>query len=389
MASSLSGVRVVELTTMITGPLCGMMLADFGADVIKIENPDGGDPFRSFRGGHYSPHFCGYNRNKRSLMLDLRSEFGRKALGKLIATADVILENFRPGVLDRLGFGDDKLIMMNKRLIRCHISGFGMTGPYADRPAYDAVAQGLSGMSSLFLEPGDPQITGPTIADNVTGHYACYGILAALYERERSGVARRVDVNMLDSTIAFMPDPFGYYTQMGLISDPKLRPRTSQSYAFRCADGKLVTVHLSSQQKFWEELVATIGRPELLADPRFNSRQLRIDNYHLLRDIAAAEFIKQPRAHWLAELGQRDLPFAPVYDVTEVFDDPQVQHLDEFVTLEHPTMGQVVAIRRPVWLDESRADQPVVAPPTHGEHTDELLQELGLADDPARPKPVT
>jgi formyl-CoA transferase len=383
MNGPLSGTRVIELTTMITGPLAGMMLADLGADVIKVENPAGGDPFRSFRGGLYSPHFCGYNRNKRSVALDLRSSDGCRALARLLESGDVLLENFRPGVLDRLGFGDERLRQLNPRLVHCHITGFGATGPYAERPAYDAVAQALSGMASLFLEPAEPQVFGPTIADNVTGHYACYGILAALFERERGGAARRIDVNMLDVTIAFMPDPFGYFTQMGLVSDPHLRAHTSQSYAFRCADAKLLMVHLSSQPKFWEQFVATIGRQEMLDDPRLNSRDLRIKNYDLVQHLSAQVIATKPRAHWMAALAERDIPFAPINNIPEVFDDPQVQHLDSFFTLTHPQMGQVVSIRRPVQFDKSRADQPQVAPPMLGEHTQEVLREIGLADDAA------
>jgi crotonobetainyl-CoA:carnitine CoA-transferase CaiB-like acyl-CoA transferase len=378
MTGSLSGIKVVELTTMITGPVAGMMLADLGADVVKVENPEGGDTFRSFRGGLYSPHFCGYNRNKRSIALDLRSDLGRRALERLIARSDVLLVNFRPGVLERLGYPDDRLLTINPRLIRCHISGFGDDGPYADRPAYDAVSQALSGMSSLFLAPDDPRIAGPTIGDNVTGHYACYGILAALFERERTGTARRVDVNMLESTIAFMPDPFGYFTQMNLVSDPYLRPHTSQSYAFRCRDGKLITIHLSSQAKFWEQFVATIGQPDMLDHPTLATRVQRIDNYDLVHQMAAEEFIKHPRAHWLEAFAKVDVPFAPVYDIPEVFDDPQVRHLETFVDLQHPEMGKVTAIRRPVRFDDSRADQPALAPPMLGEHTAEILRELGL-----------
>jgi len=383
MTSLLSGIKVVELTTMITGPLAGMMLADLGADVVKIENPDGGDTFRSFRGGLYSPHFCGYNRNKRSLALDLRSDFGRRAVEKLIARSDVMLTNFRPGVLDRLGYPDDRLGELNARLIRCYITGFGPTGPYAERPAYDAVSQALAGMSSLFVSPGDPRIAGPTIGDNVTGYHACYGIMAALFERERAGAARRIDVNMLESTIAFMPDPFGYYTQMNMVSDPYLRPHTSQSYAFRCADGKLITIHLSSQAKFWEEFVATIGRPDMLEHPAMKTRVQRIDNFDLVHEMAAVEFIKHPRSYWLEAFAKVDVPFAPIYDVTEVFDDPQVRHLDTFVVVDHPEMGRLTAIRRPVRFDGSRCDQPTVAAPTLGEHTAEILRELGLSEETA------
>ena len=382
MAGPLAGVTVVELTTMITGPLAGMMLADLGAEVFKIESPEGGDLFRSFRGGLYSPHFCAYNRNKRSVALDLRSAQGKLALEKLVQRADVCLDNFRPGVLERLGFADARLAELNPRLIRCHITGFGPDGPYAERPAYDAVAQALSGMSSLFLQPEDPKVAGPTIGDNVTGHYACQGILAALLERERTGTARRIDVNMLEATLAFMPDPFAYYTQMGLVSDPFLRAHTSQSYAFRCSDGKLLAVHLSSQDKFWQQFVDTLERPDMRANPLFATRMLRIENYRAIHAQAAATFIQHPRAHWIERFAGRDVPFAPVYDVTEVVDDPQVRHLGSFFRLEHPTMGALTAIRRPVWLDGSRSDQPSEPPPVLGEHTAAVLSELGVNLEP-------
>jgi crotonobetainyl-CoA:carnitine CoA-transferase CaiB-like acyl-CoA transferase len=372
----LSGIRVLEVTTMITGPLAGMMLADWGADVIKVENPDGGDPFRSFRGGHYSPHFCAYNRNKRSAAVDLQSEEGRAIFARLVAHSDVLLENLRPGVLDRLGFPDARLQALNARLVRCGITGFGPDGPYAKRPAYDAIAQALSGMASLFLEPDEPDVTGPTIGDNVTAHYACQGILAALFARERGEPARRIDVNMLESTIAFMPDPFAYYTQMGLVSDPHLRAHTSQSYAFLCADGRTLMLHLSSQQKFWERFVAALGRPDLLADPRFESRASRIAHYDDLRGLVAPDIAKRPRSHWVSVFVDADVPAAPVYDVTEVFDDPQVRHLETFADLHHARMGTVRTIRRPSYVDGARTDQPLRAPPVLGEHTGEILAEL-------------
>jgi crotonobetainyl-CoA:carnitine CoA-transferase CaiB-like acyl-CoA transferase len=220
----LKGVRVVELSTVITAPLTGMMLVDLGADVIKIEPPQG-DPFRSFRGGQYSPNFVAYNRGKRSVRLDLRGEPGRAILLKLIARADILLENFRPGVLEKLGLGPDILMGANPRLIHCSITGFGTSGPYRARPAYDNVAVALSGIASLLLDPEHPQSSGPTIPDNATGMFACYGILGALFERERSGRGHRVEVNMLEAGIAFIPDPFANYTRAAIVSDRLTRVR--------------------------------------------------------------------------------------------------------------------------------------------------------------------
>jgi crotonobetainyl-CoA:carnitine CoA-transferase CaiB-like acyl-CoA transferase len=374
----LSGFRVVEISTMITAPLAGMMLADMGADVVKVENPEGGDPYRSFRGGQYSPHFCAYNRNKRSVALDLRDAGGKAALEALLRAGDVLLENFRPGVLARLGFDGPRLAELNPRLVHCSITGFGPDGPYKDRPAYDAVAQALSGMSSLLVDPDAPRIAGPTIADNAAGQNAAFGIVAALMERERTGCARRVEVNMLDSALAFIPDPFGYLTQMGIVSDPYLRARTSQSYVFACADRAMVAVHLSSREKFWTAFLDVVGRPDLASDARFRTRSDRIDNYEALRTEVSPDFAARPRGYWLARFERRDIPYAPVHDVSAVAADPQVIHLRSFFELEHPVQGSLTAIRRPIWTDGQREDQPRRAPPMLGEHTDEVLRERGI-----------
>ena len=283
MTAVLKGVKVVELGTMITAPLAAMMLADLGAEVVKVENPKGGDPFRSFRGGIYSPHFVAYNRGKRSVKLDLRTEDGRAALLKLLARADVLIENFRAGVMERLGLTPDVVQAANPRLIHCSITGFGADGPYSARPAYDMVGVALSGIGSLLLDPESPQALGPTIPDNATGMYACYGVLGALFDRERTGKGRRLDVNMLESAIAFIPDPMANYTRVGTLSGPLTRVAASQSYALRCGDGKLIGLHLSSQPKFWEALIKALGRPDLgarraLRDARIADRELsRID----------------------------------------------------------------------------------------------------------------
>jgi len=345
MPGPLHGIHVVELSTMITGPLTGMLLADMGAEVVKIENPEGGDPFRSYGGGQYSAQYCSYNRNKRSVAVSLRTDLGRQALEALVRRSDVLLENFRPGVLDRLGFDDARLRELNPRLIHCSITGFGADGPYSANPCYDSVAQALSGMSSQFLDPANPRLSGTTISDNVTGQYAANGILAALFERERTGAVRRVEVNMLEATIAFMPEPFGYLTQNGEHADAYLRIRNSQAYAFRCRDDVLVVTHLSSQQKFWEQFLAAIERSELRDDPRFATLDGRVANYDVLLALCAEIFVRRTRDEWLQRFAAYDVPFSPVNGIAEVFDDPQVRHLDSFYMLRHPVKGELTSIR--------------------------------------------
>jgi len=377
-SAPLDGVRVVELTSMITGPLAGTLLADLGAEVIKVENPTDGDPFRSFRGGSYSPYFCTYNRNKKGLTLNLKGSHGRAAFLKLVESADVLIVNFRSGVMERLGLGAETLQELNPRLIVCSITGFGESGPYADRPAYDAVGQALSGISSLLLG-ADAQITGPSIADNLTGMTASYAILGALYQRERTGQGRSIQLNMLESTIAFIADPFANYTMAGVRPDPLMRVRASQSYALRCADGKLLAIHMSSPAKFWTGMLQALDRMDLASDPRFSERVARLDNY----DALAVELNKtsgtQTREHWIERLVANDVPHAPVLTLPEVVEDPQVQHLGTFTEITHPVHGPQMTIRRPVLYDGSRDDQPLDAAPDLGEHSVEVLTSLGLS----------
>ncbi len=379
MTEVLKGVRVVELSTMITAPLAGMMLADLGAEVIKIENPQGGDPFRSFRGGQYSPHFAAYNRGKRGVALDLRKAEGLEALNKLLERADILIENFRTGVMDRLGLTDDALKALNSRLIHCSITGFGTSGPYSARPAYDSVGLALSGISSLLLDPEHPQTCGPTIPDNATGMFACYGILGALYEREKTGRGRRVELNMMEAAISFMPDPFANHTLMGIKNDPITRVASSHSFAFRCADSKLLAVHLSSQTKFWEGMLTAIGRTDMAGDERFKTRDLRINNFLELTRVLAEVFLKKPRSDWMTLLEAQDVPYAPIHNIPEVIDDPQVKHLEVFRTLQHPTMGEQLTIRRPVRIDGGH-DGSYIAAPTLGQDTGSVLAELGYGE---------
>ncbi len=378
MPSLLDEIRVLESTTIITGSLAGCLLGDLGASIVKVEHPNGGDPFRVFRGDDYSPHFRAYNRNKESIALDLRNKQGRDIYLKLVAESDVLIENFRPGVMERLDLGIEVLRDINPRLIACSITGFGEDGPYMDRPAYDAVAQGLSGITSMFLASDDAQLTGPTIADNMTGYNACYGVLGALFERERTGRARRVEVNMMESAIAFIPDPFLNAQLAGVEPGPLMRVSASQSYAVRCADGKALAIHMSSQDKFWQAMQRAFDRADLGTDPRFNDRTKRIDNYLEL----AAEFQKtavtQSHDYWAKRMASEDVPFAPVNNLPEVYDDPQVKHLDTFTEFTHPKHGSYIGIRRPVAFDGSREDQPLQPPPDFNEQGEAILRRLGL-----------
>lgn len=380
MGGVLDGVRVIELTTMITGPLAGMLLADLGASIIKIENPEGGDPFRYFRGGHYSGHFIAYNRNKRSLTLDLRSARGKQIFLDLAKQADVLIDNFRHGVLDRLGFSDEVLTRTNPGLIHASITGFGRDGPYAARPAYDAVAQSLSGVLSQFVDPQSPQVGGLTLSDNVTGFYCAYGILGALHERERTGKGRRVETSMLEATIAFAPDAFINHKRYGVAVGPLTRVSASQSYAFRCKDDRLIAIHLSSQVKFWEGLLAALERPDLLTNPDFATREKRIDNYTALRGELGKTFATRPRAEWAQRLEAQDVPYAPVHNVGEVIDDDQVRHLGTFYQVQHPQEGEVWGVNPPVFIDRQRPG-PMRPPPVLGEHSAQILGELGFDRD--------
>jgi formyl-CoA transferase len=377
MNNALEGILVIELGTVLTAPLAGMMLADLGARVIKVEHPNGGDPFRRHAGKLYSPHFASYNRNKESIQLDLQDAAGRADLLALLARADVLLENYRPGVMARLGLTEAALKELNPRLVWCSITGFGAAGPYADRPCYDAVALGLSGLASLMLDPEQPAMNGPTISDNVTGMYASYGILGALMRRGRTGEGARVEVNMLEASIAFSPEGFAQYSRLGAVPGPQTRVAISQSHAFPCADGRLVAVHLSSVEKFWQAFVAVIERPDLLEDSRFLGPVLRTRNYAALNAEVAQTFRTRTREAWCARLADSDVPFAPVNTVPEVLDDPQVGQLRTFYESGHPEHGRMTAIHRPVTIDGQRG--PTTRPaPTLGEHSAAIRAEFKL-----------
>jgi crotonobetainyl-CoA:carnitine CoA-transferase CaiB-like acyl-CoA transferase len=375
MIKVLQGTKVVEQGTFITGPAAGMLLGDLGADVIKLEQPKTGDPFRAFKNGLYSPHFQTYNRNKRSLTLDTRDAEDRKVFDALIADVDVYIQNFRPGVAEKLGVGEKRLREINPRLVYCSISGFGSTGPDADRPAYDTVAQAASGFLNLLINPENPRVVGPAMADSLTGFYAAYGILGALLERSRTGKGRTVEVSMLEAMTHFNLDAFTHYYQADEIMGPYSRPRVSQSYVLKCGDGKWIALHLSSPEKFWQGLANVIEYPDLLKDPRFATREGRIEHQETLIKVLGGYFSRRPRADWCARLLIADVPHAAMYDTSEALEDAQAKHLQLLTSAVHPVMGLFRTVRSPVSFDGERALE-VRPPPTLGEHNDEIRNAL-------------
>lgn len=375
MKGVLQDVRVLEQGTFITGPACGMLLGDLGADVIKVEQPGTGDPFRAFKGGLYSPHFQTYNRNKRSITLNPKTAADREKLYALVKTADVYIQNFRPGVAEQLGVGERELREINPRLVYCSISGFGATGPSAGRPSYDTVAQAASGYLKLLVNPANPRVVGPAIADAVTGFYAAYGVLGALFERSRTGRGRKVEVSMLEAMSHWNLDAFTHYYSAGEVMGPFSRPRVSQSYVLECKDGKWLALHMSSPEKFWQGLANAIERPDIFQDPLFATREARIENQEAMIEVLSARFATRTRTDWCNRLLAEDVPHAPMYDTDEALEDPQAKHLQLLVSAVHPTMGEFRTVRPPVSFDGERS-LSVRPPPTLGEHNGEIDRML-------------
>lgn len=345
-----------------------MMLADLGAEVIKVERPGVGDPFRNFAGkaeagqGPSGPAFHSYNRNKQSIAIDVSRPEGRDELIALVKTADVYLQNFRPGTVAKWNIGAEALRAVNPRLIYCAISGFGSDGPYAERPAFDTVAQAISGYLGLFVNPDDPVILGPAVADQITGLQSANAILAALFNRERTGKGRLVEMTMVGAMMYFTLEQFQKTFILGRPPARLDRARLSQSYAFRCADGLLLGVHLSSPPKFWQALLDATGANHLRDDPRFVDRDARVEHYLDVQREMQAVLATQPRAHWIERLERLDVPHGPILTLEETIADPQVRHLGLEVATHHPVEGPGRAIRRAAVFDGDRNIETRAAP---------------------------
>lgn len=376
----LEGLTVIEMASVITGPSAGMILADLGAEVTKVEAPGGGDPFRSWEasGAQIRPSFAAFNRGKRSLVLDVKEREGREIYVSLASRADVVIENFRPGRMDKLGIGWNDLRQVNPALVYCYISGQGSRGPDADRPTYDAVAQALSGLWSQLTDLTDPEPVGPPLADQVTAIYASVAILAALRNRDRTGRGNCVEVDMLSACLAFSASGVASTTWTGVAPTKTSRAHNSQSYAFIDKNSLPFAVHLSTPHKFWVGLCDVVGRPGLVEDDRFRTKALRIQNYGVLKSVLGAIFITDQRDHWLKALVAADVPAAPILTVAEAIETPQVR-AKRIVAWDVDGAGHGL-VRSPIVVDgrHCAADCP---PPMLGHDTDAVLSGLGL-DEP-------
>jgi len=376
---ALDGIRVIELASYVSGPYAGMLLADFGAEVIKIEAPGHGDPFRGWGASDYSATFGSVNRNKKSVVIDLKTPEGRTEADDLIAGADIVIENFRPGTMERLGLGYEQCRSRNPRLIWCSITGFGNFGPRAGEPGYDTVGQAMGGLLSLLTEMEAPKPMGISFADHLAGIVGCNGVLAALQARHVTGRGQRVDTSLLEAIISFIGENACHYFEDGHVPNRATRTHNAQVYAFVGKDGKPFVVHLSSPEKFWHGLGRAVGHPEWKDDPRFNPRRARQKNYDVLHGLLSGIFKTQDRGYWLKRLADEDVPSGPLYDFAEVFSDPQVEALGVKVRVPHARRGEVTLLRNGARLSETPARIDACAPDL-GQHDREILGKSGAKE---------
>jgi crotonobetainyl-CoA:carnitine CoA-transferase CaiB-like acyl-CoA transferase len=379
----LDGITVLDLSRVLSGPYCTMQLADMGARVIKIERPGLGDDTRAwgppFVNGE-SAYFLSINRNKESLTLNFKHPEGRRLLDELIARADILVENFRPGTLDELGLGYETLRAKHPRLIYTSISGFGHSGPLRERAGYDAVLQGEAGIMSLTGPPDACGYkVGVAIADLAAGLFAAQGTLLALYARERTGRGQHVDIAMLDSVAALLTYQAGIYFVTGAPPERhgNAHPTVAPYETFQVADGEVVLA--AGNDELWRRFCRVAGLDTYAGDPRFATNRDRVRNYGVLRPIVADAFLKRTRAEWLEVLNDAGIPAGPVRNLQEVLTDEQLLAREMVHVLQHSSAGPVQVLGVPVKLSATPGAVRR-APPALGEHTEEILTgDLGLA----------
>jgi crotonobetainyl-CoA:carnitine CoA-transferase CaiB-like acyl-CoA transferase len=388
MAGALDGLKVLDLSSHLSGPYCGMLLADHGADVIKIEKPNGGDEARGmppYVSGESAP-FMLWNRNKRSITLDLKSEAGKAAILKMVDQADILIENYRPGTLARLGLSYEVLSQRNPRLILGSISGFGQTGPYSPKGGFDLITQGMSGLMSLCGPKDGPPFRLPiAISDVAAGMHLAFGILCAVQARHQSGKGQKVDVALLDSAISF-----GVYEAAHVFATNERPSRLGQSHrgsspyeVFEASDG-WITIG-AAQQNFWETLCDLVNLPQLKTDPRFVTNADRVLNNTVLVGILQEKIRQQASSHWLEVMDRAGIPCGPVLAPDEILADPHVLAREMVAEVDHPAAGRMKTLGVVAKLSETPG-AVLSAAPRLGEHSDQILPALndGVVSRPDR-----
>ena len=380
----LAGIKVIELCHVMAGPACGVMLADMGAEVIKVEKIPGGDDTRRTvppKVGDEAASFLMMNRNKRGIAVDLKTEDGKRVVRRLLKDADVVTENYRRGAMERMGLGYEALKAENPRLIYCAISGFGRSGPYADRGGFDLIAQGMSGLMSITGEgPGRPPVkVGSPVTDITAGILAAMGILAALHARGRTGEGQMVDTSLFEAGIALTYWQSAIALATGVAPGPmgSAHPLNAPYEAFGTSDGWITLG--AANQATWLRLVELLGQPQLARDARFAESSGRIQNRIALAETLAPEFRKRSSAEWLAALERAKIPAGPVLDILQMQADPQTLARDMVVEAEHSKLGPVKTLGAPVKFSATPGGVRRGAP-VFGEHTREVLREHGFAD---------
>ena len=378
----LNGIKVIELAQIMAGPTCGMLLADMGADVIKVEKLPGGDDTRSYTEPSIngeSAAFMILNRNKRGMAVNLKIAGGLEVVKRLLADADVVTENYRKGTLEKLGLGYDVLQALNPRLVYCAVSGYGRTGPYADKGGFDLIAQGFAGLMSITGEPGGPPVkSGTSIADINAGIFAALGIVSALLARAQTGRGQMVETSLMEAAIQQTYWQSAIYFATGVNPGPSGSAHilTAPYQAFPTADGWINVG--GANQSNWERIVKVIGSPELARDARFLTNGDRMRNLAALTPIIAKRLRAQPSAHWIREFDAAGVPVGPVNRIGDMLADPQVAAREMVIELEHPRAGTTRALGHPIKFSETPGSITRAAP-VLGQHTREILAALGYS----------